>query len=64
MDFPIHAGSSDGECAIPAYMSINYILMEHGERIINMTAGVTGVPEAWTRFHFEKGESGSCLYSH
>lgn len=61
MDFPAHAGSSDGECAIPAYMSTNYILVEHGDRTTNMTAGVTGVPEAWTCFQFEK--SGASLYS-
>lgn len=54
MDFSTHAGSSDGDCAIQAYMSINYILTKHGDRITNMTAGVVGVPEAWARFHFEK----------
>lgn len=52
MDFPTHAGSNDGACAIWACMSINDILMEHGERITNMTTEVTGVPEVWTRFDF------------
>lgn len=50
MDFPAH-----GESAIQADIwYINYILVEHGDRITNMTAGATDVPEAWTCFHFEK----------
>lgn len=50
MDFPTHAGSHDGTCAISAHMSISDILMEHGERITALSTGVTDMLEIWTSF--------------
>lgn len=52
MELSTHAGSNDGACAICAYVSINNLLMEDGQRITNMTAEVTGTLEVRTSFDF------------
>lgn len=52
MDLTTHAGSNDGAYAICAYVSINNLLMERGQRITNVAAEVTGMLEVRTSFDF------------
>lgn len=52
MDLTTHAGSNDGAYTICAYVSINNLLMERGQRITNVAAEVTGMLEVRTSFDF------------
>lgn len=45
MSFLANAGSNDGACAIWACISLNSILIKYGDRIIHITAEVTGMLE-------------------